>query len=228
MLYLDQQMGSDIPPLKHTKASKPEEITIDDIKSEHPTLFGSMGSTIPFVISSGKQPIGSGTWMMLNNWKTNCRTRDEVFPPPTGRCFGDAYWKEAGVLLQRFRNEDRADEAYTRVAMYTFLEACMDVPWHEWMCQIGPVLHGVGYKSSNLYMQFSVCWGDILGAINVPQYMDGYLVFYKFLVDVHKLRVPIMACCDVHMMVMRWIHVIASIGIHIQVLEKTNKCIGGN
>ena len=104
----------------------------------------------------------------------------------------------------------------------------MDVPWHEWMCPIGPVLHGVGYKSSNLYMQFSVCWGDILGAMNVPKYMDRYLDFYEFLVDVHKLGVPIMACCDVHMMVMRWIHVIASIGIHIQVLEKTNKCIGGN
>ena len=42
----------------------------------------------------------------------------------------------------------RLDEAYPKAAMHTFLEACINVPWHEWMCPIGPVVHGVGDKNS--------------------------------------------------------------------------------
>jgi hypothetical protein len=110
--------------------------------------------------------------------------------------------------------------------MYLEIRPYLDIPWHEWMFPIGPL---VGDRKSMPYvLMYAATWGDILYMVSCEGYVGRYIDAYILLLELHSMGCSMMVSTNESTMLMRWLHVIASVGIHIDVLESLDSKIGGN
>lgn len=183
---------------------------------------------------SGTYPLGPSSWMTLVHYDRIIEMRDEIFPSPCCICFGDPTVMRIRKDLKIFRENvplnltKDGEKQMLRKYMLQSIREYLDIPWHEWMFPIGPITCSVGPKRSGQYLQFSVCWADILILVHTKGYLTRFMDFYDLILELHSEGISMMVCKDQVMMVQRWLHVLSSIGIHIQCLEILEARVGGN
>lgn len=176
----------------------------------------------------GKITLGPGSWGKLGTYVYIIEGRDELGPTPCGRACGDITFRRLRLVLERLklRFAGEPNNNKLRAHMFREIRSYMDIPWHEWLFPIGPV---TGDKKILAYvMQYAVCWGDVLYLVSCEGYLTRFIEGYTLLLELHALGCSLMVSTNEATMVLRWLHVIASVGIHIDVLENLDTKIGGN
>jgi hypothetical protein len=113
-----------------------------------------------------------------------------------------------------------------RRKMWAHVRRYIDLLWHEWIFPIGPLL---GWKKSAPHvLKYGATWAEMLGMVACEGYMEQYLDAYNLIIELHNLGCSLMVSTDLNIMLLRWLHVMTSIGIHIDVLEELDMRIGGN
>ena len=208
--------------------------------------FSGLKEDMPSIIRpTGCAPIGPVNWMALRTYDRIIETREEQRPSYSLETIGcrtiARCWQRGCAIAKEYERNDQSDALYgsnwrkERLKRLTHvISHIRSGHWHMWMFPIGPIVFTeCNDKSTNIPIsEFSrpywVCWADVVYLFHCRHYISRFMNVYHMIIwfmehDANLLYVP----NDEQMTALRYTYAFASLHLHIQIIAKQNRDIGG-